>query len=515
MFFGCFKPQFQFYKKLTSVVVTSLGILLPIINQKKMQKYYLLKPTNLNLEYLVNKYEPNFKFNYEFAYFFIHILVSYRKFNKKKTKNFNEISSKSLQSLCKDYKKHIKFLYEKFPCDGGVIWKNNYKVGHCFGYKLAPYYEQSQLEIIELEYSIFVKKIFLKYSKIKTSETFRINYHFLKRSFSTIDLTISNYQEAIHEINLKPSEKKRLRNAKSLTDILNGRYSFSLKTKTDGRVHTIITRLSKKIRKYLRYKGEPLAEVDISSAVPYFLYITINYYLNNNLSYIKDNFQYNKNSIPIIYMLEEISLRPDKYEVERFGESVINGEIYELFGSLLFNQNLYEEHNIDFSKVLKYLNNKFKEKFGHKFDGDLIELRKFAKSRLLIMLFDGSSRCKFEQIAFSSKYPSVLKFVNEFKDVQKLKQGLENIWSKSDRHKKLSYFFFQFEAKIMIDKIAREYNNLKKCKVPIFTLHDCIITTESEVEELKEFMDDMFIKLLEVKPNLSISYYNKIELQSA
>lgn len=482
-----------------------------------MNKFYILKPKNLSLEHLVNKYKPEFKFNYEFAYFFIHLLISNRKFNEQKNKkinNFVELSSTFLQTFCKNYNKHIQFLYENYPCDGRIIWKENYDIGKCFGYKLAPHYELSQLEIIELKNPLLVKKLKFKYSKIKTPETFRSTYNFLKKYFNPIDLTISSYQEAMCEINLISSEKKRLKNTKSMVDLLNGRYSFALKPITDGRVHTNITRLSKNIRKYLRYKDEPLAEVDISSAVPYFLYITIINYLNNNLTYIKENFQYNMNSIPIIYMLEEVSIIPDKHEVKRFGESVLNGEIYEQFGELLFNPSLYEK-NIDFNKVMKYLNHKFKKKFGHEFDGDLNELRKFAKTRLLAMLFDTSSRCKFEQIAFKSLYPSVLKFVNEFKDIQKPKDALEDNWSKLDRHKKLSHFFFQFEAKIMIDKIAREYNKIKKCKVPIYTLHDCIITTQSEVENLKEFIEDSFIKLLGIKPNLTYTYFNNTELQSA
>ena len=60
----------------------------------------------------------------------------------------------------------------------------------------------------------------------------------------------------------------------------------------------------------------------------------------------------------------------------------------------------------------------------------------------------------------------------------------------------------------MIDKIAREYDKIHKGKVPIFTLHDCLITTVSHVEELKDFMEKKFIDLFEVAPNLTIEKSN-------
>ncbi|RBN48976.1 hypothetical protein DR980_15950 [Flavobacterium psychrolimnae] len=42
---------------------------------EKMKTYSILKPKKLNLENLVNKYQPDFKFDYDRAYLIIHLVI--------------------------------------------------------------------------------------------------------------------------------------------------------------------------------------------------------------------------------------------------------------------------------------------------------------------------------------------------------------------------------------------------------------------------------------------------------
>ena len=108
----------------------------------------------------------------------------------------------------------------------------------------------------------------------------------------------------------------------------------------------------------------------------------------------------------------------------------------------------------------------------------------------------------------SKKNDRNLAFVDDFLDLNEFKNIEQNSGDSKERHKKIAYCTFQFEAKTMIDKIAREYDKIHKGKVPIFTLHDCLITTVSHVEELKDFMEKKFIDLFEVAPNLTIEKSN-------
>ena len=58
----------------------------------------------------------------------------------------------------------------------------------------------------------------------------------------------------------------------------------------------------------------------------------------------------------------------------------------------------------------------------------------------------------------------------------------------------------------MIENIARDFYKLHKGKVPVFTLHDCILTTTSHAEEIKEFMQNKFKTLLGIAPNLTLEH---------
>lgn len=461
-----------------------------------MKAYYILKPKNLNLEYLVRKYNPDFKFNTDFAYLVIHFVILYQ---SNKSSNYTRLHSKYLQKFNRIYYKHIQFLIENFPNDGAVLRGARYEKGKPFGYKLPKYYSDSELEI----YTITDKSLLKRLNAIKlkniTNEMIRLNYYFLMKYFKDGKLTIYEPSLAMERINKISDKEKRLRNAKSIIKIMNGDTKLTLKPKTDGRVHSNITRLSKNARNHLQYDGEFLAEVDISSAIPFFLFLTMKYYLANRLTYVSEEFQYD---ISIIYMLAKMPVYLLNTEVDDFGGLVLNKKLYERFADRIFNEEVYSSKGYNFEKVMKYYNHEFKEQFGYYFDGNMKDLEKFAKKRLLSMLFAKTSIYKFEQLAFGSLFPQVLNFINEFKNIE------QNSGDSKERHKKIAYCTFQFEAKTMIDKIAREYDKIHKGKVPIFTLHDCLITTVSHVEELKDFMEKKFIDLFEVAPNLTIEKSN-------
>lgn len=461
-----------------------------------MKQYFILKPKILNLEYLVNKYNPDFKFNIDFAYLVIHFVILYK---SKKSPNYTRLHSKYLKSFNRIYNKHIQFLIENFPNDGAVLSGTRYYKGKPYGYKLPKYYFDSELEIHTITDKTLLKRLNAIKIKNTTNEMIRLNYYFLMKYFQNGKLTIYKPSLAMEHVNKISDKEKRLRSTKSIIKIMNGDTKLTLKPKTDGRVHSNITRLSKNARNHLQYDGEFLAEVDISSAIPFFLFLTMKYYLANRLTYVSEEFQYDNS---IIYMLAKMPVCLVNTEVDDFGGLVLNKQLYERFADRIFNEEVYKSKGYNFEKVKKYYNYHFKEQFGYYFDGDINDLIKFGKKRLLSMLFAKTSTYKFEQLAFGSIFPQILKFINEFKNIEQHNEDSK------ERHKKIAYCTFQFEAKTMIDKIAREYDKIHKGKVPIFTLHDCLITTVSHVKGLKDFMEKKFIELFEVAPNLTVEKSN-------
>jgi hypothetical protein len=462
-----------------------------------MKAYHILKPKNLSLEYLVNKYNPDFKFNTDFAYLIIHFVILYQ---SNKSSNYTRLHSKYLQKFNRIYNKHIQFLINNFPNDGAVLRGTRYDKGKPFGYKLPKYYSDSELEIHIITDKYLLRKINAIKLKSTTNEMIRLNYYFLLKYFKNGKLSIYEPSLLMESINKISDKEKRLRNAKSIIKIMNGDTKLTLKPKTDGRVHSNITRLSKNARNHLQYDGEFLAEVDISSSIPFFLLLIMKYYITDRLTYVANEFQYYNS---IIYILDKTSVCIVNTDVDDFGNSVLKKQLYQRFADEIFKEEVYTSKGHNFEKVMKYYNYDFKKQFGYHFDGDMNDLVKFAKKRLLSMLFARTYSYKFEQLAFGSIFPQVLKFINAFKDVE---QNSED--NSKERHKKIAYCTFQFEAKTMIDKIAREFDKIHNDKVPVFTLHDCLITTVSHVEELKYFMEKKFIELFEVAPNLTIEKSN-------
>lgn len=471
-------------------------------------KYYILKPKKLNLENLVDIYQPDFKFNLDKAYLIIYLVIKLS--NKKNNSNEVRLSSKMLQSMIGyDYNKYIKFLLENYLGHGNILKGYRYSKGCTFGYKLTDYFFNNGFELYEISDYKLINKYKSIFVKNQINEQVRKHYYFLLKFFKNKKISVYEPFQAIEMTNTFET-KKGLKNALELVNFMNGEFKLTLKSHTDGRVHSNLTILSKKSRQFLQYEEENLAEIDISSAVPFILYLIMRMYLDNNLIYLT-NFSYSNSNL-FIYMLDEVTGDIEKKELNSFGNSIINGKLYEQFSELLLNQDFYESKGVQFNKAIKYYQFAFNDMFGYYFDGDVYDLKKFAKRRFLSMLFAPANKYSFEQIVFKELYPSIHKFINEYKNANQYKDSETMIYSKKERHKKLSHLCFQFEAKVMIDNIAREFDKLHKGKVPIFTIHDCLLTTVNHAEELKLFMEDKFVDLFGVAPNLTIEYLNINEL---
>jgi hypothetical protein len=467
-------------------------------------EYQILKPKRVNLEELVKKNKPGFNFSLDKAYLIIYLVIRFS--NKKNNEKTVRLSSTMLQKLIgRDYNKYIKYLRENFVGAGYILHGFKYAKNKPFGYKLSKFYYDGGFELYTITDSRLIikyKSIFVKHVK---NEQIRLNYYFLEKYFKK--LTVFNPKEAVENVNQLES-KKQLKNGLDIVNILNKETKMTLKQLTDGRVHSNITRLSKKSRQFLQYEDEFLAEIDISSAVPFILYLILNYYCNNNLINI---LKLSNNNL-LVYMLDKVMGDIDKTELEQFGASILDGSLYEQYSNIILNQELYETEGKDYNKVLKYYQHSFKDKYGHYFDGDMLELKKFAKQRMLSMIFAQSHAYKFEQIAFKKLFPTILKFLNDYKNVTQCRDVVTMKIDKKDRHKKLSHLCFQFEANVMIDNIARNFDKKHKGKVPVFTLHDCLLTKSSYAVELKEFMLQQFIELFGIAPNLTVEY-SKLETE--
>jgi hypothetical protein len=102
-----------------------------------------------------------------------------------------------------------------------------------------------------------------------------------------------------------------------------------------------------------------------------------------------------------------------------------------------------------------------------------------------------------EQTVFYNHFPKIYELTKKFKRVK-----FEGVLL-SERHKRLSYLLFQLESHFMVHTIAREINNTFKRKIPFFTLHDCLVVKESDLDQVYELIHEIFIREIGYAPNMT------------
>jgi hypothetical protein len=322
---------------------------------------------------------------------------------------------------------------------------------------------------------ILIKKL-RKKNQLTISNDVQKNCIFLLDYFNPKRLTIQ-FQDAL-DLNADKLEeegnmKKYLGNAFKILKIKNGQYYMSHNPETDGRFHSNITGFPKDFREFLRYDGEKMAEIDISASVPTFLlYNLINYQSTNK--HIESII--NKKSYYIHYMLVKNVASPNNKEIQEFGAKILGGELY-----ASFTPRLEEYYALDDTYKQWQWNEFFFPE--NSFKNYLRKPRprkpslKDSKNAMLSMFNAKSGLFDLEELSFKSQYPTIFEFLKSLK---------------KPNHKYFSQLTLQTESYFMLNITARRLSNKFKKKIPFFTLHDCIVTTESNLNTVFEFMKTTF-----------------------
>lgn len=268
-----------------------------------------------------------------------------------------------------------------------------------------------------------------------------------------------------------------------IVNLYNGIYRLSFKRDSLGRVYTNITQLPKVYRRFITYDNKELSEIDISNSVIFFLGVLLNNTLNKDS--IKELFNKNiynilKGESSILYLMfyksfENLSQKEIQLLI-KLGE---NGEFYDEFIPY-FNERFSPEDMTCF----------YERENDDKYVGSQLQNRKVCKKRLIAMLFAKSTQFLEEQEIFKTKFPELLDRINKFKD--------------DAGHEKFSHILFQIEACFVVDVVARRFNRKYRRNAPIFTLHDCLITTSDYIDNLQQVFNDIFMEYLGCIPKIEV-----------
>lgn len=299
-------------------------------------------------------------------------------------------------------------------------------------------------------------------------------FKFLKKFFDSDKLKI-NLGEAITLCENRYKEHQNYNKyVKELTQVLNiynGIYRISFKEDSIERLYSNITQLPKVYREFITYDDKRLAEVDISNSVIYFLGILLKDYTLIGNTINNFNGRIYSNLLMIYKSFESLCSK----EIELIHRLGISGGFYDVFIP-------------DFERVFTF--EKLKYYYEKEFEQEYLETekqkRKIIKKLIIAMLFADTNQYKNIQDIFKLKFPQFLELLNRFKD--------------EHGYKLFSHILFQIEAYYVINVVSRQFNQKHYKKAPVFTLHDCLITTFDYKDELEHTLKENLLNMLKYAP---------------
>ena len=450
--------------------------------------FYL--PSNLDLEGIVKKNPPDFKFNNTQCKYLLNLIYSIPIQNKsiELVRNYTPIYSKLLKNKIPNYA-----LYYQYLENNGVIEINNsYNLGRSKGYRYTEVYQgEIKAERIHCKK---VKKYIQK--DCKYCRKTEVRYYHLMRWLSeglVIDLEKARgYNQKLLNLKLQgilPKDKNKRGFNKDPMLQYNTAEILFLKIQqndflpsvdnTSYRLHSPLTQIKSEFRNFITYKGKRLISLDLKNSQPYISTVLFNplfWTPNSTFNIFKINsnkvIEYYKYIVctTLSHMWENFANTQYQHGFERFSRIVENG-FYEYMKELLSSR-LGEAYNA-------------KEK---------------VKETMFLVLFSKNGFFYTNEAApkrvFAEEFPEVYEFFKclKSKDYTMLALLLQNIES---------YIFLNLITK----KISKE-----RADLPLFTVHDSIVTVEGEESYVKRVMEEELEALIGKRPTITIDLWTPEKL---
>ncbi len=335
--------------------------------------------------------------------------------------------------------------------------------------------------------SLNYKESFLSEYQYKRNKQCRKQRKHLVRSFDK-DLTID--KDAAVSVIKSFGRRKFIANYHTIFEFDKKLWKYSIKEETDNRLHSNLTRLNKKLLKHITYNGTKLAEIDIRTSQPLFLYSILN-------SLISKKNQETKLSL----FLEDKISQELKDKISTYDLDLIK---LKQFGDILIKKDFYS-HLADRITVKKTSCGKKVFRTGYRtkkgesnstfFREEKNTPRDLFKGIVMEVLYSGSNNSNNEIKLVKEEFKSVFGLVDLIKDFHKNESNF------------LSSLLQNVEAYILLDVIAKEFSK-KHTKLPLFSKHDSLITTIDNINILKNFSEPLLNKYLGLEDiTINIDYW--------
>lgn len=244
-----------------------------------------------------------------------------------------------------------------------------------------------------------------------------------------------------------------------------------------GRLYTPVTSLMSPLRHFLTYNGESLVSFDLKNSQPLHFIMFLNpHFWKKGVSgwtlerLDKDIYDYylsKEGTSPLIMFHRIAAMYAGKgLQFPNFRFLVKNGKLYEFICQRFFDK-------------FQHTDNKIRFNTRNKTKGEVLKL----------MYFNPRER-------YSSSHPSF----KEFKKIFPVEAAVMSLLKKRD-YRDFSVLLQKIEARILLHEVCREVYDLSP-DIPLFTVHDSIITTERYASVLEEVLLKKYTGILGFSPQL-------------
>jgi len=411
--------------------------------------------------------------------------------------SYTPLNSDILQKIHHDYKKYLEY-----AIDNGIIECDNYYIPgiKSLGYKFTDRY--SLYDGIE-SYSIAIWKL----KKKMECEKMPAKHKHLYRWFEGLqidqkgameycadyrDFLLENPQykvEIQYPKNGKGFKKvvKKLKDAHAffhsssmnIKNLIQKNYRINVDDKSN-RLHSVLTNMKKEVRNFLTYKGQSLVALDIRNSQPYFaIKLLDEEFYGGKKTKILSKSSFSTQSYPhhILSSLDTQSIimsvknlkTPENTDVYDFIEHTSKGKFYNAFSD-------------------KILTN----------SGQVIQDRQVLKEIMFWVLYSDNRCMNANKKLFKEYYPSIYEL---FKIIKKGRDSNDN-----SNKRRLPILLQSIESKMILDFICKRIYH-DRPDLPIFTIHDSIVTTVGNELYLKNVMEEEMEKHIGYKPTLEPEYW--------
>ncbi len=472
----------------------------------KGNKEYFLLPANFDLRKHLEQYPPyengfprDKKFNEERIYEFLSLIASIpaRSSDLIDEQGFVPITMKILRDSDKDFTRYKYYLLHT----GVVLTDGRYIIGEkSTGYKWADEYANVPFELRKVD-STLADEI-KKYEKSPDKEDYPYLFHWYDDGGLIIDATAESYAYLLKEIKMrdasreswninKDTGKRKYPVTQYYAALLNiGRieqkqYQAHI-DENIHRLHSVLTNLQKDFRNFVTYKGQNLTSVDVKNCQPYLSCLILNPLFWNDASDLPLKFSDLPENIRNYF--PEVVLG----EIQAFFERV-NADDFKEYIQKASDGGMYED-------IAEVANKKINPK--------RVLVRQDAKTLMFYMLFssnggqhDNPEINQMKRIFEQELYPEVAEL---FRIIKKKHRGLKQ----ENQHNRLAVLLQAIESQIMLHRCCKRIWEEKKGQMPIYTIHDSIVTLSEDAKYVQKVMAVELTFYVGVEPKLALEEWH-------